>query len=273
MTMPATVMRSALTPARRRASPTGRSPASIGLRRLPSNMGSTSVARIGGPCLLEFSGRRRAGRVPERRAAGAAAVRDAADRRLTYDAARRRLTSRHGSLHVLEPLGRRRRGRAALAGPPLPASPSAPRSWPATRRGGRGESPRPAAGPRRSRSSSRAGAGLRRAAGGDRAGAGARRLRCSRPTCSTGPARDRAAGERRRLVGRTRPARSTGWAVRPSRSPTRAQHVSLKDWGRTGRVGAGTVSAIELVQEAVATGRTYLDQLGPALDGVRRSPQ
>ena len=53
----------------------------------------------------------------------------------------------------------------------------------------------------------------------------------------------------------------------------RAQHVSLKDWGRTGRVGAGTVSAIELVQEAVATGRTYLDQLGPALDGVRRSPE
>jgi hypothetical protein len=53
----------------------------------------------------------------------------------------------------------------------------------------------------------------------------------------------------------------------------RAQHVSLKDWGRTGRVGSGTVSAIELVQEAVATGRTYLDQLGPALDGVRRSPE
>jgi len=53
----------------------------------------------------------------------------------------------------------------------------------------------------------------------------------------------------------------------------RAQHVSLKDWGRTGRVGGSAVSAIELTQEAVATGRTYLDQLAPALDGVRRSPK
>jgi hypothetical protein len=53
----------------------------------------------------------------------------------------------------------------------------------------------------------------------------------------------------------------------------RAQHVSLKDWGRTGRVGGSPVSAIELAQEAVATGRTYLDQLAPALDGVRRSPK
>jgi hypothetical protein len=53
----------------------------------------------------------------------------------------------------------------------------------------------------------------------------------------------------------------------------RAQHVSLKDWGRTGQVAGSPVSAIELVQEAVATGRTYLDQLGPALDGVRRSPE
>lgn len=52
----------------------------------------------------------------------------------------------------------------------------------------------------------------------------------------------------------------------------RAQHVSLKDWGRTGRVGDASVSAIELVQEAVATGRTYLDELAPALDGVRRTP-
>jgi hypothetical protein len=53
----------------------------------------------------------------------------------------------------------------------------------------------------------------------------------------------------------------------------RAQHVSLKDWGRTGRVGDTTVTAIELVQEAVASGRTYLDQLGPVLDRVRRSPE
>jgi hypothetical protein len=51
----------------------------------------------------------------------------------------------------------------------------------------------------------------------------------------------------------------------------RAQHVSLKDWGRKGRVGGTRVTAIELAQEAVASARTYLDQLGPALDGVRRS--
>jgi hypothetical protein len=52
----------------------------------------------------------------------------------------------------------------------------------------------------------------------------------------------------------------------------RAEHVSLKDWGRTGLVGGTEESAIGLVQEAIASARTYLDQLAPALDGIRRAP-
>ena len=167
MTMPATVMTSALTPVRRRASPTGRRPASIGLRRLPSNM----RVHLGWPgsagraCWSLAIGVARTVRRSSR--SPTSAVADLSSWSLR---SRRRLSSPHGSLHVLEPLGRRRRRRAALARPPLPGV------VPPRRAGRRDTSPptwgrrRRAGGPSPS-SSSTGGLRARRPAGRDRAGA------------------------------------------------------------------------------------------------------
>lgn len=44
----------------------------------------------------------------------------------------------------------------------------------------------------------------------------------------------------------------------------------LADWARVAVVDGQRVEAIELLREAVATGRTYLDLLGPTLHTVRR---
>ena len=44
----------------------------------------------------------------------------------------------------------------------------------------------------------------------------------------------------------------------------------LDRWNRTASVDGAKVPAIELVREAVAVGRTYLEQLGPTLEMLRR---
>jgi hypothetical protein len=51
----------------------------------------------------------------------------------------------------------------------------------------------------------------------------------------------------------------------------RVQRTPLEDWQRAATVGGERVAAIELVREAVASARTYLDRLGPTLDELRRS--
>ncbi len=45
----------------------------------------------------------------------------------------------------------------------------------------------------------------------------------------------------------------------------------LNDWTRTARVGGAEVEAMELLREAVASGRTYLDDLAASLDAARRA--
>jgi hypothetical protein len=55
------------------------------------------------------------------------------------------------------------------------------------------------------------------------------------------------------------------------RLANRVERVPLGDWARPAVVGSTTVPAIELVREAVATGRTYLDQLGETLTELRRA--
>jgi hypothetical protein len=55
------------------------------------------------------------------------------------------------------------------------------------------------------------------------------------------------------------------------RLATRVERAPLADSGRIAQVGGDTLPAIELVREAVATGRTYLDQLGPTLTELRRT--
>lgn len=43
----------------------------------------------------------------------------------------------------------------------------------------------------------------------------------------------------------------------------------LKDWARPALVGGSAVDALELLKEAVASGRTYLDRIGPTLESLR----
>jgi hypothetical protein len=43
----------------------------------------------------------------------------------------------------------------------------------------------------------------------------------------------------------------------------------LKAWAHAVQVGDQHVDALELLKEAVASGRTYLDRLGPTLDRLR----
>jgi hypothetical protein len=51
----------------------------------------------------------------------------------------------------------------------------------------------------------------------------------------------------------------------------RVEHVSARDWTRRARVGGATVTALELLQEAVASARTYLDELQKSLEELRRA--
>jgi hypothetical protein len=51
----------------------------------------------------------------------------------------------------------------------------------------------------------------------------------------------------------------------------RVQRTPLEDWRRAASVDGRRIEAIELVREAVASARTYLDRLGPALDDLRRA--
>ncbi|MPY92055.1 MAG: hypothetical protein GEV08_03025 [Acidimicrobiia bacterium] len=44
----------------------------------------------------------------------------------------------------------------------------------------------------------------------------------------------------------------------------------LKDWARPATVGGQRVDALELLKEALASARTYLDRLGPTLESLRR---
>ena len=55
------------------------------------------------------------------------------------------------------------------------------------------------------------------------------------------------------------------------RLANRVERAPLGDWARPAVVGSTTVPAIELVREAVATGRTYLDQLTDTLTDLRRA--
>ena len=45
----------------------------------------------------------------------------------------------------------------------------------------------------------------------------------------------------------------------------------LGDWDRPAKVGSEQVTALDLLKEALASARTYLDRLGPILDELRRS--
>ena len=45
----------------------------------------------------------------------------------------------------------------------------------------------------------------------------------------------------------------------------------LGDWDRPATVGSEKITALELLKEAVASARTYLDQLGPTLVELRRN--
>ena len=60
-------------------------------------------------------------------------------------------------------------------------------------------------------------------------------------------------------------------AATADRLAARVERAPLADSGRVAQVGDATLPAIELVREAVATGRTYLDQLVATLTELRRS--
>lgn len=51
----------------------------------------------------------------------------------------------------------------------------------------------------------------------------------------------------------------------------RVERVPARDWTRTARVGGTKVTALELLQEAVASARTYLDELVKSLEELRRA--
>jgi hypothetical protein len=60
-------------------------------------------------------------------------------------------------------------------------------------------------------------------------------------------------------------------AAAADRLAARVERAPLADSGRPAVVGGETLPVIELVREAVATGRTYLDQLEHTLAELRRS--
>lgn len=47
----------------------------------------------------------------------------------------------------------------------------------------------------------------------------------------------------------------------------------LAGWARPARVGGEHVDALELLREVVASGRTYLDRLGPTVEALRRQQE
>jgi hypothetical protein len=51
---------------------------------------------------------------------------------------------------------------------------------------------------------------------------------------------------------------------------TRVEHASARDWTRQAHVGDTRVTALDLLQEAVASARTYLDELERSLQEQRR---
>jgi hypothetical protein len=47
-----------------------------------------------------------------------------------------------------------------------------------------------------------------------------------------------------------------------------AQHTPLREWDRGALIGQTPVTALDLLKDAVAAGRTYLDELSAGLDAV-----